>query len=140
MLDLYPSLMLVVLLIFFFLIYQLNQKLFKPLLQFMDQRDSTIAKDLKAAKSLSSDSDELLAKAEENLNRARSEAAQLRQEAIEKIKEENRISQEKRLNELEGEYAEFRKRLEEEREALKSVVLSQLPLIKEGLKAKFSQI
>ncbi len=140
MLDLYPSLMVFVLLIFFFLIFQLNNKLYEPLIRFMDNRERTIAKDLEAARNLSSDSDELLAKARENLDAARSEAARMRQEAIERIKEENARAVEARQASLEEEYQQFQARLAEEREQLKSAVLSQMPLIKESLKAKFSQL
>jgi F-type H+-transporting ATPase subunit b len=140
MLDLIPSLMVFVLLIFFFLIYQLNNKLYEPLIRFMDDREETIAKDLAAARNLSSDSDELQAKARANLEAARSEAARIRQEAIEKVKAANAEALEAKQKSLEAEYQQFRLRLEEERESLKSSVLSQLPLIKESLKAKFSQI
>ena len=140
MLDIHVGLMVIVLLIFFFLIYQLNERLFVPLLRFMDMRDRTIAKDLKAAQNLSSDSDELLAEAKENLERARSEAARLRQEAIAQVKAENQKAYEQKLTALEAAHEEFSQRLEQDREALKSTVLSQLPLIKESLKAKFSKI
>jgi len=140
MLDLYPSLMVIVLLIFFFLIFQLNSKLYEPLIRFMDNRERTIAKDLEAARNLSSDSDELLAKARANLEAARSEAARMRQNAIETVKAANAEALEAKQKSLEAEYQTFRVQLEEERETLKSSVLSQLPLIKESLKAKFSQI
>jgi len=140
MLDLYPSLMVIVLLIFFALIYQLNNKLYEPLIRFMDNRERTIAKDLEAARNLSSDSDELLMKARGNLEEARSEAARMRQEAIERVKQANAEALEAKQKSLESEYAAFRTQLDEERESLKSSVLSQLPLIKESLKAKFSQI
>jgi F-type H+-transporting ATPase subunit b len=140
MLDLYPSLMVFVLLIFFFLIFQLNNKLYEPLIRFMDNRERTIAKDLEAARNLSSDSDELQAKARENLDAARSEAARMRQEAIERIKEENARAVEAKQASLEEEYQQFQARLAVEREQLKSAVLSQMPLIKESLKAKFSQL
>jgi F-type H+-transporting ATPase subunit b len=132
--------MVIVLLIFFFLIYQLNTKLYRPLIRFMDNREETIAKDLEAARNLSSDSDELRAKAQANLDAARSEAARMRQEAIEKVKTANAEAAERKQRELEEKYQQFRVQLEEERESLKSTVLSQLPLIKESLKAKFSQI
>jgi F-type H+-transporting ATPase subunit b len=132
--------MVIVLLIFFFLIYQLNNKLYQPLIRFMDNRERTIAKDLEAARNLSSDSDELLAQAQANLERARSEAARMRQEAIEAVKEENARAVEAKQASLEAAYQQFQARLEEERESLKSTVLSQMPLIKESLKAKFSQI
>jgi F-type H+-transporting ATPase subunit b len=132
--------MVIVLLIFFFLIYQLNNKLYQPQSKFMDNRERTIAKDLDAARNLSSDSDELLAKAQANLEAARSEAARMRQEAIERIKEENARAVEAKQASLEAEYQQFQARLAEERESLKSTVLSQMPLIKESLKAKFSQL
>ncbi len=140
MLDLIPALMVVVLIIFFFLIFQLNGKLYEPLLRFMDNREQTIAKDLEAAQNLSSDSEELQTKAQSNLEAARSEAARMRQEAIEKAKLANAEAMEAKQKSLEEAYAQFRIRLEEERESLRSSVLSQLPLIKESLKAKFSQI
>jgi F-type H+-transporting ATPase subunit b len=140
MLDLYPSLMGIVLLIFFFLLYQLNQKLYRPLIRFMDDRDQTIAKDLKAAKNLSSDSGDLQSRARENLERARNEAARMRQRAIESVRNENQKALEEKQRELEEEYLRFTTRLEKEREDLKTKILSQLPLIKESLKAKFSQI
>ena len=140
MLDLIPSLMVIVLLIFFFLIYQLNAKLYEPLLKFMDDRDRTIGKDLEAACHLSSDSDELLEQARHNIEEARSEAAKLRQETIETAKAANAEALSRKQKELEEAYAAFQQRLAEERESLKSTILSQLPLIKESLKAKFSQI
>ena len=140
MLDIHVSLMVVALLLFFFLIFQLNQRLFIPLLRFMDARDRTIAKDLKAARNLSSDSDELLNQARKKLDQARSDAAHLRQEAIQSVKAENQQAYEAKQEELDARYLEFQERLEKDREALRSTVLSQLPLIKEGLKAKFSQI
>ena len=140
MLELHPFLMGIVLLIFFFLIYQLNERLYTPLLRFMDDRDETIARDLEAAKSLSSGSEELLSQAQAKLEEARSEAARIRQAAIAAVKEENAKALTAKQRELEEEYQRFSEHLSEERESLKSAVLSQLPLIKESLKAKFSQI
>ncbi len=140
MLELHPFLMGIVLLIFFFLIYQLNSRLYEPLLRFMDQRDRTIAHDLKEAKSLSSGSEELLAQAQKKLEEARSEAARIRQNAIETAKEANSVALAKKQVALEEEYESFKAELIKDRETLKTTVLSQLPLFKESLKAKFSQI
>ena len=140
MLELHPFLMGIVLLIFFFLIYQLNNRLYGPLLRFMDDREETIARDLEAAKNLGSGSKELLTQARAKLEEARSEAARIRHEAIEAAKEENAEVLSAKQRTLEEEYRRFSERLAEERESLKSTVLSQLPLIKESLKAKFSQI
>ncbi len=140
MLDLHWQLMLVVLAIFFFLIYQLNNRLYGPLIKFVDDREESIARDLKESSALSGDSEELLEKARGNLDSAKNEAARMRHEAIEKIKEESAAALEEKQSELEKEYERFVERLAEEKKSLQSALLSQLPLIKEGLKAKFSQI
>jgi len=140
MLDIYPSLMLVMLVIFFVMLYQLNHKLYKPLLKFMDDRDAAIAKDLDAARNLSGNTDELQAKAEAKLSEAKAVAAKLRQEVIEegKIKTAEAVSQ--KQIELEQKQADFLTKLEEEKVALQNALLSQIPLVKESLKAKFSQL
>jgi F-type H+-transporting ATPase subunit b len=130
----------IVLLIFFFLLYQLNDRLYGPLIRFMDERETTITRDLAQAKELSSGSEELLARAEARLDEARSEAARMRQSAIQEVKEQNAAALSAKQQALEEEYQRFRERLVEERESIKSAVLSQLPLIKESLKAKFSQL
>ena len=140
MLDLHPGLMVFVLLIFFALLYQLNEKLYKPLMKFTDERKAAIAKNLKAANSLSSDGDEMLRKAHENIESAKAQAAKMRHEAVEESKEKNLAAFESRQRELEREYEAFKAKLDEEREVLKGAILSQLPLIKESLKAKFNQI
>jgi F-type H+-transporting ATPase subunit b len=132
--------MVFVLVLFFALIYQLDLKLYKPLMKFMDDRDANIAKNLKAAGSLSDDGEEMLSRAKANIDEAKAKAASMRQEAIEELKASNAEAFEKRQRELEEEYEKFLAGLEEEREALKGTVLSQLPLIKESLKAKFNQI
>ncbi len=140
MLDLHLSLMIVVLVIFFILLVQLNNRLYQPLLRFMDRRRDTIARDLKEANALSSDTEELLAEAKANIEEAKTKAAKMRAEAIEDAKSKNLAALEAKQEELSREYEEFLSKLEEEKEALKSSILSQLPLIKSSLKAKFSQI
>ncbi len=140
MLDLHPYLMLFVLGLFLFLVYRLNTLLYQPLIRFMDNRDRTIAKDLKDANNLSSDSEELLAEAAQNIESAKAQAAKMRHEVIEQCKLENEKAILAKQAELDAEYEKFVQRLEEEKEALKGAILSQLPLIKESLKAKFSQI
>jgi len=51
MLDLNPSLMVIVLIVFFSLLFLLNHVLYNPLLNFMDCRSASIADDLKKHKS-----------------------------------------------------------------------------------------
>jgi len=140
MLDIHVGLMFFVLVLFLTLLVVLNRMLFQPLLKFMDDRDRTIAKDLEAAKGLSGNSEELNAKAEENLGKAKSEAAAIRQKAVEEAKASAAQKVEAKQAELDKAYAEFAEKLAEEKENLKNELLSQMPLFKESLKAKFSKL
>jgi F-type H+-transporting ATPase subunit b len=106
----------------------------------MDDRDTSIAKDLEAAKGFSGNTDELNAKADEIISDAKNEAASIRQKAIndEKILAASRV--ETKQNELETEYNKFVEKLNSDKENLKNSLLSQMPLFKESLKAKFSKL
>ena len=106
----------------------------------MDDRDHSIAKDLEAAKGFSGNSDELNAKAEENISNAKNEAAGIRQKAIDDEKTLAASKVETKQNELETEYNKFVKKLNSDKESLKNALLSQMPLFKESLKAKFSKL
>ena len=140
MLDIYPWLMLVMLVIFFVMMYQLNQKLYKPLLRFMDDRDAAIAKDMEVAKNMGGNTDELTAQAEANIDEAKAKATKLRQEVVENAKNKHIEAIEAKQAELEKKHIKFATKLEEERILLQNSLLSQIPLIKESLKAKFSQL
>ena len=140
MLDIHLSLMLFVLALFLFLLVVLNKMLFQPLIKFMDDRDNSIAKDLKAAKSHSGDSDELNAKADENISNAKNEAAAIRQKAVDDEKTLAASKVETKQRELDKEYEKFVEKLTSEKESLKDSLLSQMPLFKESLKAKFSKL
>ncbi|UFH58685.1 FoF1 ATP synthase subunit B' [Sulfurovum mangrovi] len=140
MLDLHLPLMLFVLVLFITLLVLLNNMLFQPLIKFMDDRDDSIAKDLEAAKGLSGNTDELNAKANEILSNAKAEAAAIRQKAIDDEKALAASKVETKQSELEQEYASFVEKLASNREELKNSLLSQMPLFKESLKAKFSKL
>jgi len=140
MLDIHLPLMLFVLALFLFLLVVLNKMLVQPLVKFMDDRDNSIAKDLKAAKGLSGNSDELNAKADENISNAKNEAAVIRQKAVDDEKTLSASKVETRQSELDQEYGNFVEKLTKEKESLKNALLSQMPLFKESLKAKFSKL
>ncbi len=140
MLDIHLPLMLFVLALFLFLLVVLNNMLFKPLINFMDDRDNSIAKDLEAAKGLSGNTDELNAKADENLSNAKNEAAAIRQKAIDDEKTLAASKVETKQSELDKEYNSFVEKLASDKESLKNSLLSQMPLFKENLKAKFSKL
>ena len=132
--------MAVMLAVFFIMLYQLNNKLYKPLLKFMDDRDASIAKDMDAARNMSGNTDALQAKAQANLDEAKMRAAKLRQEVVEEGKSKTSEALAQKQAELEAEKARYAAKLEEEKVTLQNALLSQIPLVKESLKAKFSQL
>lgn len=140
MLDIHLPLMLFVLVLFLSLLLLLNNMLFQPLIKFMDDRDNSIAKDLEVAKSFSNNSDELNAKADENISNAKNKAATIRQKAIDDEKTLAASKVETKQDELNKKYESFLDKLATEKEDLKNSLLSQMPLFKESLKAKFSKL
>ena len=106
----------------------------------MDQRDLTIAKDREESQKLTSNADALKREAEEILSSAKQEANQLKQEGKREVEAEAEAMIKAKEAELEKAYASFVQSLQKEREEIKNGILSQIPLIKEALKAKFSQL
>ena len=140
MLDLIPSLMLITAVIFLGLIVYLNNALYKPLLAFVDQREKSIFEGQNESENLASNSEELTNKANELLNGAKQEALSIRTSAIESAKSNASGLIEAKEAELDKVYNEFLTKLEDEKEEVKSNLESQLPLIKESIKAKFAQL
>ncbi|WP_456322685.1 FoF1 ATP synthase subunit B' [Hydrogenimonas sp.] len=140
MLDISLSLMLLVAIVFLALLIVLNSWLYQPLISFMDERDKTIRKDLENVQGDTSQIEELKAKTEEVIAKAKSEAAALRNRTVEESKMLAQSKIEAKKEELEKAYQEFLSSLKSEEQTLKSELLSQMPLFKESLKAKFSQI
>jgi len=140
MLDIHLPLIVFVLVLFLVLLLILNTILFQPLIKFMDDRERTIAKDLEVAKELSNNSEELKAKAEEIIYEAKSEAAKIKQKTVEEEKQKAAHMIELTLNELNLSYKIFLEELETEKKKIKNTLLSQIPLFKESLKAKFTKI
>jgi len=140
MLDIHLPLMLFVLALFLTLLVLLNNMLFQPLVKFMDDRDASIAKDLEAAKGFSSNTEELNTKADEIINNAKNEAVSIRQSAVDKEKKLAMEKIEAKQEVLLAEYDKFIIELNSEKENLKNALLSQMPLFKESLKAKFSKL
>lgn len=140
MLDINGGLLVASAVIFLIVLVVLNKWLYKPLIKFMDDRDDAIKKDLENVAKNSGDVDELHKQANDIVSKAKAEAHAIREKAITEAKKlvEAKISSKK--EELEKSYGEFATSLEEERVALKNSLLSQVPLFKESLKAKFSQL
>jgi F-type H+-transporting ATPase subunit b len=140
MLDLNLGLMLFVLVVFFSLLFLLNQMLYKPLLKFMDDRDNSIAGDLKNAKEMSGNSDELHAKADAIITDAKAEANAVREKAVSAAKTLAESKIESKTKELDAKYQSFVDALSKDREELKKSLSDSLPLFKESLKTKMSSL
>jgi F-type H+-transporting ATPase subunit b len=140
MLDINPMLLGSTLIVFLILIAVLNSWLYNPLFNFMNKRDADIKKDLEEVGSNDDEVAALTAEAEKIINDAKMEAAALREKVIADAKELAESKLEAKRAEMASEYAAFEKSLAEEREQLNNALLSQVPLYKEAVKAKFSQI
>jgi F-type H+-transporting ATPase subunit b len=140
MLDLHLPLMLFVLVLFLVLLVVLNNMLFKPLITFMDDRKSSIDKDLEAAKNVNSNIDEINNQIDEILQHAKAKATSIKMKAIEDEKTVAVSRVETKQQELDTMYEKFLGELATSKENLKNELMSQMPLFKESLKAKFSKL
>ncbi len=140
MLDINPLLLGITIVVFLILIAVLNSLLFKPLFNYMNERDASIKKDQEAVGNNDAEIAELTAEAQNIINEAKLEAAAIREKVIAEAKELAESKIEAKRAELAKGKAEFEKSLAETRESLKNTLLSQVPLYKEAVKAKFSQI
>ena len=140
MLDLNPGLMLFVLIVFFSLMYLLNTTLFQPLLKFMDDRDATIANDLKNAEEMADNSSDLNAKADTLLAEAKAKANVIREKATFEAKALAESKMESKAKELEVSSLAFEAELEAEQKVLKDTLTAQLPAFKETLQSKLSSL
>jgi len=140
MLDINPILLIATLIVFLTLIAVLNGWLYNPLFSFMNKRDEDIKKDLDKVGSNDDEINELNSKAESIIMNAKLEATALREKVIADAKELADSKLEAKRAELASEYLEFEQSLASSKEQLTSDLMSQVPLFKEAVKAKFSQI
>ena len=140
MLDISPVLLLSSGIIFLLVVARLNSCLFKPLLKHMDDRATSIKKDLEDAKSNSADVDGLLAEANEIISKAKKEAAAIREQAYQEAKDSADAKLASAKSNLEVKSAEFTKNLQDETKALRDSLVSSMPQFNESLKAKLSSI
>ncbi len=140
MLDINPILLLATFVVFLTLIAVLNSWLYNPLFAYMNKRDEDIKRDLEKVNSNDDEIAELISKAESIVMNAKLEAAALREKVIADAKELADSKLEAKRAELASEYLEFEKSLAKSKEELTNDLMSQVPLFKEAVKAKFSQI
>lgn len=140
MLDINPLLLLTVFVVFLVSLALLNSWLFKPMLDFMEKREDSIANDLKNVKSNSGDIGALEQESEQIIAQAKKEANDIRDKAVHEAKQEASQKIEARQSELNAELEQFMNKLADERTNLKNSLLSKVPLFKENFKAKLSQL
>ncbi len=140
MLDINPILLLATFVVFLTLIAVLNSWLYNPLFAYMNKRDEDIKRDLEKVSSNDDEIAELIAKAESIIMNAKLEAAALREKVIADAKELADSKLEAKRAELASDYKEFEKTLADTKEQLNRELLTKVPLFKEAVEAKFSQI
>lgn len=140
MLDINPILLLVTFVVFLSLIAVLNSWLYNPLFAYMKKRDDDIKNDLDKVGSNDDEISKLLSEADSIIMNAKLEATALREKVIADAKELADSKIEARRAELASEYVEFEKSLSESKTQLVNDLMSQVPLFKEAVKAKYSQI
>lgn len=140
MLDINPILLVATLIVFLTLIAVLNSWLYNPLFAYMSKRDEDIKKDLEKVGSNDDEINELESKAQSIITNAKLEAAALREKVITDARELAESKLEAKRAELASQYLEFEQSLAQTREQLSSDLKSQIPLFREAVKAKFSQI
>ena len=140
MLDINPILLLVTFVVFLSLIAVLNSWLYNPLFSFMNKRDEDIKRDLEKVGSNDDEINELTSKAESIIMNAKLETAALREKVIADAKELADSKLEAKRAELASEYLEFEQSLAKSKEQLTSDLMTQVPVFKKAVEAKFSQI
>jgi F-type H+-transporting ATPase subunit b len=140
MLDINPILLLATFVVFLSLIAALNSWLYNPLFAYMKKRDEDIKKDFDKVGSNDAEIHELNSKAQSIIMNAKLEASALREKVIADAKELAESKLEAKRAELANEYLEFEKSLDNSKKQLNDELISQIPLFKEAIKAKFSQI
>ena len=140
MLDISPILLLSSGLVFLLVLARLNSCLYKPLFKHMDERDEKIKSDIQDANNNGADVDGMLAKANEIIAQAKKEAFSIREKARLDATEIAKHKLDSFKGHAEDKYNSFLVSLGKEKVELENSLVSQMPLFKEGLKAKLSSI
>ncbi|BCD62533.1 F-type H+-transporting ATPase subunit b [Nitratiruptor sp. YY08-26] len=140
MLDINIGLVLLTAIVFLALVFLLNSMLYRPLLTFMTQREESIRRDLENANSNEEGSEKLLEEAKAIIADAKAQASSMKKEAIEEVRAEVSKMVEAKKAELENRKEALMEEIKKEEESVRSTLISQMPLFKEALKAKFNTL
>ena len=140
MLDISPILLLVTGFVFFTLLILLNKILYKPLLEFIDNRNESIKRDLENAGKNTSDVEAYYKEADQIILEAKAEAGKIREAALSEAKEIAAKRVEQKQSELEEEYTLFLKDLEADRTEFQASLSANIPLFRDSIKQKLGNI
>ncbi len=140
MLDINLGLLIFTAVVFFALIYLLNNILYQPLLGFMQKREELIKSDMDNIAENSGDVESSLNKANTLISDAKSEAASIRESALTKAKEAAAKELETAQAAIEAKYDAFVQELGADRAALKSDLLANLSSYQNSLQTKLKNI
>jgi len=140
MLDISPILLLVTGFVFFTLLIFLNKILYKPLLEFIDNRNDSIKRDLENAGKNTSDVEAYYKEADQIVLTAKAEAGKIREAALSEAKEIAAKKVEQKQSELEEEYTLFLKDLEADKTEFQASLSANIPLFRDSIKQKLGNI
>jgi len=140
MLDISPILLLSSGLVFLLVLARLNSCLYKPLFKHMDDRDNQIKTDMGNAKNNATDVNGMIEEVSHIIAKAKKEAFSIREKAKNDAIEIADVKIADVKVRIENQYNDFAKSLTDEKLTLETSLVSDMPLFKEGLKAKLSSI
>ena len=140
MLEIDVPLVVLTAIVFVILIAVLNPLLYKPMLKFIDDRNTSIKNDEENTSKNTSDLGLYEAQIEDIILKARSEANKIKQDALNLAKDEAAKEIEAKRASLETDYADFINALNVQRGELKSELASKLPQLQSVLSAKLASI
>lgn len=133
------ELMLLVFILFILSIYLLNKWLYQPILNFMDARDNIIKNDLENANSNDDEIKSIQKEINDILNQAKNEAVIIREQALEKAKQEYEKQIEEIKSANEKDLAVFLESMQEQKNKLKESLLTQIPEFQKQISNKLKQ-
>ncbi|RUT50417.1 FoF1 ATP synthase subunit B' [Campylobacter fetus] len=140
MLQIDLPLLLITVVIFLGLIFVLNSILYKPLLEFIDDRNRSIKQDEDSVSKNANDASTYKAEIERIILDARAEANAKKQAALARAKEEAAKKIEAKKATIESEYEIFAAGLAAKKSELRNMLLEKLPEFKNSLAGSLSKI
>ncbi|AQW86408.1 ATP synthase, F0 complex, b' subunit [Campylobacter pinnipediorum subsp. caledonicus] len=140
MLEINPSLVILTAIIFLILIAVLNSLLYKPMLKFLDDRNTFIKDKEDSVNKNNSDLGVYEQEIQSIISNARNEANAIKQEALNSSKTLAQAEIKQKKLHLEEEYLKFTEELNSKKDALKNELMLKVPELKEILNNKIARI